>query len=333
MFRLGKRAVAAALVACLALVAAACSSTGGRRAAGGQPPAAGGQAGTPQMTFAMVTHGPPGAAFFDIIRKGADMAAAKDNVKYDYANDVDATKQATLLQNAVDRKVDGIAVTIPNPEALAGALKKAVDAGIPVVAFNAGGEDWRRLGAMMFFGQDESLAGQQGGERLRSEGAKKVLCVIHTQGQVQLEARCAGVQQGFAGGTTEKLYVPGTNMPQVVSTITAKLRQDPAIDHVVTLDAAIALTAVNAVKQAGSSAKVATFDTNPELVNALQAGNVQWAIDQQPYLQGYHAIDALWLYKTNGNILGGGQAVLTGPSFIDKANIAQVAEYAKRGTR
>jgi simple sugar transport system substrate-binding protein len=102
---------------------------------------------------------------------------------------------------------------------------------------------------------------------------------------------------------------------------------------VITLGAPFALVAVQALKEAASSAKVVTFDTNAELVGAVESGDVQWAIDQQPYLQGYFAIDALWLYKTNGNILGGGEAVLTGPAFVDKTNIATVSEYAKRGTR
>ena len=60
---------------------------------------------------------------------------------------------------------------------------------------------------------------------------------------------------------------------------------------------------------------------------------MQWAVDQQPYLQGYEAVDSLWLYLTNANVLGGGQTVLTGPSFIDSSNVAQVAQYAERGTR
>jgi simple sugar transport system substrate-binding protein len=87
------------------------------------------------------------------------------------------------------------------------------------------------------------------------------------------------------------------------------------------------------VKNVGSSAKVATFDTNAALVDAIQSGDVQWAVDQQPFLQGYLAIDSLWLYLNNGNVIGGGQPTLTGPSFIDKSNIDAVAEYAKAGTR
>jgi len=57
------------------------------------------------------------------------------------------------------------------------------------------------------------------------------------------------------------------------------------------------------------------------------------AVDQQPYLQGYEAVDSLWLYLTDGNVIGGGQTVLTGPSFVDASNADAVAKYAARGTR
>ena len=48
---------------------------------------------------------------------------------------------------------------------------------------------------------------------------------------------------------------------------------------------------------------------------------MQWAVDQQPFLQGYLAIDSLWLYINNGNVIGGGQPTLTGPAFIEKSNV------------
>jgi simple sugar transport system substrate-binding protein len=159
-----------------------------------------------------------------------------------------------------------------------------------------------------------------------------VLCVIQEQGQVALESRCAGVTEGFKG-STEILNVNSKDMPSVESTITAKLQQDPSVDHVVALGAPIALTAVQSVGNAGSQAKVVTFDTNAALVDSIQKGDVQWAVDQQPFLQGYLAIDALWLYLNNKNLIGGGEPTLTGPSFIDKSNIDAVADLAKSGTR
>jgi simple sugar transport system substrate-binding protein len=150
---------------------------------------------------------------------------------------------------------------------------------------------------------------------------------------VGLTQRCDGVKKTFKG-TTETLYVNGTDMPSVKSTITAKLKQDSSIDTVVTLGAPFALTAVQSVGDAGSKAKVATFDLNKDLVKAVQNGSIEFAVDQQPYLQGYLAVDALWLYKNNGNYSGGGvQPVLTGPAFVDKSNVDKVAEFAAKGTR
>ena len=58
-----------------------------------------------------------------------------------------------------------------------------------------------------------------------------------------------------------------------------------------------------------------------------------FAIDQQQYLQGYLPILALYLYVTNGNVIGGGQPILTGPGFITSENVDEVAELAEGGTR
>jgi simple sugar transport system substrate-binding protein len=303
-----------ASVACLASVLAAsgCSSTGGKPRTSDTGMGSG-QANTPRATVAMITHGPPGDTFWDLIRKGAETAA-------------------NLVQNAVDSKVAAIAVTLARPEALKPALQAATSNGIPVVALNAGIDDWQAAGAMAYFGQDEQISGEAAGKRLATEGAQKIICVIQDQGNVALESRCAGVKSG-SGVPVENLNVNGTDMPSVQSTITAKLQQDPSIDYIVALGAPIALTAVESAKNAGSKAKIATFDTNAALVDAIKSGQVQWAVDQQPFLQGYLAIDALWLYLNNRNIIGGGRPTLTGPAFIDKSNIDAIAEYAKNGTR
>jgi simple sugar transport system substrate-binding protein len=317
-----------------ALLAAGCSSgSGGKKSEAGGTGAAAGKATTPRMTVALITHAAPGDTFWDLIRKGAQAAAAKDNIKLVYSSDPVAGNQANLVQNAIDQKVDGIALTAAKPDAMKGVVAKAKAAGIPVVGFNSGLDNWKELGMLEYFGQDENIAGQAFGERLSQLGAKHAVCVIQEQGQVALEARCAGLKKGFEG-TTENLYVNGTDMPSVKSTLTAKLQKDSSIDQVVTLGAPIALTAVQSVKDAGSKAKVATFDLNKDLVGAIQGGGIEFAVDQQPYLQGYLAVDALWLYKTNGNVSGGGTApVLTGPAFVTKDNVDSVAEFAEKGTR
>ena len=320
-----------ALVAAVAL--AACSSTGGKPAGTGGGGGGAGGVNTPRVTIAMVTHEAPGDTFWDLIRKGAQAAADKDNIELKYSANKEGPEQGNLVQNAVDSKVAGLAVTLAQPDAVKPAVAAAVAAGIPVVAFNSGINQWKDMGALEYFGQDETLAGETAGKRLAAEGAKNVVCVIQEQGSVVLESLCDGATRAFTTGPMEKLYVTGTDLPSVESTIGAKLQQDPSIDYIVTLGAPIALTAVKSIGNTGSKAKVGTFDTNAALVAAVKDGSVQWAIDQQPYLQGYLAIDSLWLYLNNKNVIGGGEPTLTGPAFIDKTNIDSVAALAEAGTR
>jgi simple sugar transport system substrate-binding protein len=324
--------VLVALAVALSLAGAACSSEGGRQAEAPAGGVAAGQADTPQITVAMVTHAAQGDTFWDIIQKGAEDAAAKDNVEFLYSNDPDAGRQAQLVQAAVDQQVDGIAVTLAKPDALRDVLGRAMEAGIPVVSLNAGPDASVEMGLLAHFGQDELIAGRAAGEKLNELGWRNARCVIMEQGHVGLEARCAGAAETFSG-QMENLFALGTNMPQFQSTLVSALQADSTINGLLTLGAPFALSAVQAVEEAGSSASVATFDMNRDLITALQKGTVEFAVDQQPYLQGYLAVDSLWLYNTNGNILGGGRPVLTGPTIITPEMAAQVAEFADRGTR
>lgn len=336
-----KKALGLAAVGMVAVLAlAACSSAGGKKAAdsaaaaaaGTAAPAGGGAvADTPRYVIAMTTHEAPGDAFWDKIRAGAEAAAAKDNVELKYSADPTPSNQATLIQNAIDSKVDGLATTMSAPDALAGSIKTATDAGIPVVGFNAGINDWKKLGAIMYFGSDETIAGNAVGERLAALGAKHPICVIQEAGQTQLEARCKGVADKVGG--VENLQVNGRDATQVTSTIGAKLQADPSIDYVVTLGAQFAVNAIDSVGQANSSAKVVTFDLNADAAKLIKDGKILFAVDQQPYLQGYESVDSLWLYLTNRNTLGGGLPVLTGPAFVDADNIDVILPFTAAGTR
>ncbi|CAM5561277.1 Sugar ABC transporter substrate-binding protein OS=Streptomyces tendae OX=1932 GN=GUR47_31625 PE=4 SV=1 [Streptomyces tendae] len=210
------------------------------------------------------------------------------------------------MRDAVRDEVDGIAVTLAKPQAMKAPVAEAEAAGIPVVGLNSGIDAWRSTGLLEYFGQDESVAGRAVGEKLNALKAKHALCVIHERGNVALEARCAGVKKTFRG-ETEMLYVEGTDMKAVGAAVTARLRQDTGIDEVVMNGAAFALTAVESVDEAGSSAHVATFalDGRPGGRRRTRRRPVQ-PVDERRYLQGYLAVDALWLYRSNGNVSGGG---------------------------
>ncbi|MGW1493519.1 substrate-binding domain-containing protein [Streptomyces sp. NBC_00191] len=328
------RTAAALLAASALVVVAGCSSSGGKEAK--DSPSKDGGGGVPATTgrlkIAMVTHSGEGDTFWDIVQSGAKVAARKDNVEFLYSANKEGKEQAQLVQAAIDQKVDGIIVTLAKPEAVQDVVKKAVAAGIPVVTINSGAEFSKSLGALSHIGQDESVAGEAIGEELNKRGKKKAVCVIHEQGNVSLEARCAGVKKTFKG-TVENLNVDGTNTPATTSSIEAKLQAGKDIDAVVALGAPIAAAAVKAKDGAGSGAEVNTFDLNAEVVKQLKAKQIGFAVDQQPYLQGYLAIDELWLNKVNGNVIGGGKPILTGPALVTEKDVPALEKLTADGTR
>ncbi|MFC9609376.1 sugar ABC transporter substrate-binding protein [Streptomyces sp. NPDC056938] len=327
--------VSIALAGAVGLTLAGCSSTGGKRAEDARKAAsAQGKAAvnTPRWTVAMVTHSGDGDTFWDIVQSGAKQAAVKDNINFLYSHSDEAQQQAQLVDAAVDKKVDGLIVTLAKPDAMKAAVARAEKAGIPVITVNSGSEESKRFGALTHIGQDETIAGRAVGEELNKRGRKKALCVLHEQGNVGHEQRCAGAKETF-NGQMQNLYVEGTNMPDVQSSIGAKLQADKSIDSVVTLGAPFAATAVKAKQDAGSKAEIDTFDLNEKVAAGLKDGTLGFAVDQQPYLQGYEAVDLLWLYRYNADVLGGGKPVLTGPQIITKDQAAKLEEYTKRGTR
>ncbi|UQA92372.1 sugar ABC transporter substrate-binding protein [Streptomyces halobius] len=323
------------LAATLGASLAGCSSTGGLRAEKERAAqAAGGKAAvnTPRWTFAMVTHSGDGDTFWDIVQNGAQQAADKDNINFVYAHDKEAGRQSQLVQTYIDQKVDGLIVSLAKPKAMKDVVLKAQKAGIPVITVNSGAAESKEFGALSHIGQDETVAGEAVGEQLNERGRKKALCVLHEQGNVGHEQRCDGAEKTFKGDL-QRLYVEGTNMPDVQSSIESKLQSDRGIDAVVTLGAPFAATAVKARDQAGSDAEIDTFDLNAQVADGLKDGSLGFAVDQQPYLQGYEAVDLLWLYRYNADVLGGGKPVLTGPQVITKKDAAALQEYTKRGTR
>ena len=224
-------------------------------------------------------------------------------------------------------------MSVPNADAIKDSLAKAKDANIPIITLNSGADQSQALGAITHVGQDETIAGQAAGARFKSEGAKKVLCIIHEQNNIGLQQRCDGVKQGFGGDVTN-LQVKGTaDIATTQTEVKSKLQADKSYDAVIALNPDIAAATAGAIKGASSDAKLATFDLNPEVIKRIKAGDIEFAVDQQQYLQGYLPIVFLKLFKTNANTVGGGKSVLTGPGFVDKSNVATVEKLANAGTR
>jgi simple sugar transport system substrate-binding protein len=285
------------------------------------------------LTIAVITHG-EGDTFWSVAKKGAEQAGKDMGVEVKYSESAnDPQKHAQLIDSAVTEKVDGIATSVPNADALADPLKKAADAGIPIVTLNSGQNDSAALGAITHVGQDESVAGEAAGKRLAESASGKLLCVVHEQGNTGLEERCAGAKKGF-GGEVENVQVKGVaDISTSVTELQSKLESDDAVTAILTLNPDIAVAARDAVQGASSDAKLATFDLSGDVVKAVKAGEIEFAVDQQQYLQGYLPVVFLTLFNTNANTVGGGLPVLTGPGFVDKSNADTVEQLATEGTR
>ncbi|MEU7138218.1 sugar ABC transporter substrate-binding protein [Nocardia sp. NPDC046473] len=310
-----------------AAVLAACSGPGADVPAPTNSPVAAGKL----HSVAVVTHGSPGDAFWNVVKNGAEAAGKDLGVRVEYNSAGDPGQQAKLIDNAVAQGVDGLVVSMANPDALRPSIEKARAAGIPVVTINSGESESAKFGAIGHVGQSESLAGQAAGKRLADAKKTKLLCVIHEAGNIGANQRCEGATKAFGNGTT--LQVDINNPTDAQSRIKGALEADKSIDAVLTLNSQVAARAVDGVKEAQSGATVATFDLNSDVVEAIRAGKLLFAVDQQQYEQGYLPVVLLQAYRTNLNTVGGGTPVQTGPAFVDKDNVDAVAALVAQGTR
>ncbi len=316
-----------AVAALLAIAAAGCGSSSKSNNSGDTA----GNGGSGQ-TYVLIRHGAPSDSFWQPVQKGFTDAGKLYGVKTSFqASGDNPSDEAKAIQQAVAQKVDGIAVTLPDPGAEGPAIKAAIKAGIPVITINTGSSTYQQVGAITHVGQDESIAGEGAGTRLKSANLHSLLCVIHQQGNIALEQRCNGAKKTF-GGTVKIQYVPGTsNIAATTSSIKATLQSNSSIDAVLTLDPDIALAASDAITATSSSAKLATFDLSNDVLSSIKAGKILFAVNQQPYLQGYLPVGFLYLYHQNGNIAGGGLPVLTGPSYVDSSNVDKIISCVQAG--
>ncbi len=316
-----------ALVMTAALVASACTGPEGtdNDDSSDAAPASG------DVKVAVVTHGGAGDAFWDVVKNGAEAAGKQEDVSVTYQGDGDPAKQAQLIDAAVADKVTGLVVSMANPDALKDSISKAVAADIPVVTINSGQDKSKEFGALTHVGQSETLAGEGAGAKFKADGAKKLLCVIHEAGNVGLEDRCKGAKTVL--GNVENLQVDINNLTDATARMKGKLQADASIDAVLTLNPAIAIAGRDAVSESGKKVNLATFDLNADVVKAIKANEITFAVDQQQYLQGYLPVVFLALYGRNANTVGGGQPVYTGPGFVTAENADKVEKLAGAGTR
>ena len=321
------------LTACAAIAAlllAGCSSTGGARNNTAES-ASSGSSQTSQ-TIAVISHGAQGDSFWDVVKKGAEDAGERFNAKVTYQGEADPQAQSQAIDNAVAQHVNGIVVSMANPDGVKDSVEAAVAAGIPVVTINAGQEQSAQFGALEHIGQDESVAGNMAGRQFKEAGATKVLCVIHEAGNISQETRCKGAEEAF-GGPMPHLQVDISNLSEAESTIKTALQADPSIDGVLTLNSAVATSAAQAISGLSTKPILGTFDLDKDVLGLIQNHSASFAIDQQPYLQGFLGVQSLVMHNEGGFVLGGGEPVLTGPAVVTAENVDTAAEGIEAGIR
>jgi len=247
---------------------------------------------------------------------------------------------ADLIRTALSQDPD--AIVGPNwvPEAMDDAFQAVVAAGVPLIIYNAGSIDAAdKLGAMNYIGSDEYVAGTAGGAYFGTHGAVNVICVNTIPGAANLEARCQGVADGIAGhaGVANQLPLPATsfgNPTAVAEAIKAALLNDETIDGVITISAGDANSAANAILQAGVADRVrlGTFDMDQSTLDRIKDGSQLFAIDQQPYMQGYLAVSLLNGFVNYGLDIPT-SPILTGPGIVDGANVDATLAGVAAGAR
>lgn len=288
-----------------------------------------------QPNIIAVTHGQASDPFWSIVKNGMMQAGKDINAKVDYRapETFDMVGMAQLIEAAVNQNPAGIVISNPDPDALGPAIAKAVAAGIPVISMNSGIAATEKLGIKLHVGQDELTAGVKVGEKLKSLGKKHVLCVNQEVGNAALDQRCAGTEKGFEGGKVTIL--PTTADPaEIESKIQAALTSDPSVDVVLGLSAPLVGERAVAVVEKmgnGNKVKVASFDLSANFLKAVSEGKALFAVDQQPYLQGYLPVTFLALNAKYGTVPAGN--VASGPSFVEKDAAASVIEKSSQGIR
>lgn len=282
----------------------------------------------------VVAHGQANDPFWSVVKNGAEQAAAHTGANVDFRSPetFDMVQMSQMIDAAVNQEPDGLVVSIPDADALGPSIERAIQAGIPVISMNSGGDVAADFGILLHVGQDEYTAGRIAGEELAAMGGTTGICVNQEVGNVALDQRCEGFSEGF-GGSVE--VIPTLNDPaEVQSKVQAALESNPDIDTIMGLGATLvgepALAAVAAVGRTGE-VNVATFDLSAGFLEAVAAGDAAFAIDQQQFLQGYLPVVFLAMNATYGLVPGGD--VPSGPNLVTRDKAAQVVDLSAQGIR
>lgn len=277
--------------------------------------------------YVMVTHGQGTDPFWPVVEKGGKEAAAAIGADFEYRfiPSGSMADMAKLIEAATATQPDGLIVSLPDADALGGAIRAAVDAGIPVITINSGLEQSKDVGALMHVGQPEYLAGQKAGELAKAAGVTHPICFSQEAFNAALTERCNGY---FDALGVKGEIIDTTPDPITIRTrAAAALQADPAIDGALSVGPHTCVGVHQGMVDTGSEMHHGCFDLSPELMDLIDAGEVDFTVDQQQRLQGYLPVIMLHLYNESAGLLPGAN-VPSGPGIVDQSNAAAVKALA-----
>jgi simple sugar transport system substrate-binding protein len=324
----------AALLLVMALLGAACDGDGD----GGDGDGNGGAVRQRDFRFVAVTHGQASDPFWSVAANGVNDAAEDMGVQVEYQapDTFDMVQMSELIDAAVASEPDGLIVSIPDADALGDSISAAVDAGIPVISINSGSDVFQDLGVLVHVGQTEFEAGLIAGQRFADEGVQNPICINQEVGNAALDERCEGFFEGV--GVEGEVIPVDLNDPQgTTETVSGVLQEDDSIDGLLTLGPTGAEPTLQALEEVGTLGDIpfATFDLSTEVLEAIDTGDMLFAIDQAQYLQGYLPVVFMTQYLETGALPLGSvdRVVLTGPQIVTQDQAADVIQYTDEGVR
>ena len=281
--------------------------------------------------FVFIYHSPDSDSWWNVIKNAIKNAEKDVGVTVDVRNPPtgDLADMARIVEQTVASKPDGMIVTIADFDVLSKPIRSAVGTGIPVITVNSGThEQSGKLGAMLHIGQPEYDAGLAGGRRAKTDGITNFVCVNHQIQNAPLTERCRGFADGLGVDLGKSMIDVGGDPAEVKNRVKAYLRANKNVQAILCLGPNGADPTIASLDEIGLAGEVyvGTFDMSGVIADGIKSGAVKWAIDQQPYLQGYLPVVLLSAYTRYGVQVP--HNVNSGPGFITKDNIEKVAKLA-----
>jgi simple sugar transport system substrate-binding protein len=311
-----------------AMVLEACggssSSSSTASAAGGGSGAAAIFGSSKSYKFTFVNHVTTNP-FFTPTQSGAADACKLLGCSYQWtgSDSSNVGQMVNAFNSAVSAGVDGIAVSLIDLHAFNTPTSKALAAKIPVVAYNADAASNPRLA---YIGQDLFVSGQKMGEHIASlVPSGDVALFIATPGALNIQPRIDGAKDTLKAQSsiTPHVVATGAAVPAELTVIDSYATAHPSTKGYFAVDAGSTQGVAQTIKKHNLRAKGVKgggYDLTPVTQQLLAAGQIDFTIDQQPYLQGFFPVLELYMYQVTQTLTGVAD-VNTGLKFLDKTTV------------